>query len=172
MKSIFGKCEIIQDSKGNEYLAIDVSKEYCSDYINFIIEKGLIDEVANKNKRDSNKHHITLINAAQWGSLRKKGNISTIINEFVGKEFEFLSYGIGHATKAENNSYFVILENKQLQLLRTSLSIGKQDFHITLGFKNKDVFGVPKDIKSLVFSLEEIFNLKEKVNSFSLKNKR
>jgi hypothetical protein len=172
MKSIFGKCEIIKDSKGNEYLAIDVPIESCSQYTNFVINKGLIEEVANKNKRDLDKYHITLINVAQWGSLCKRLMTSSIINEFVGKEFEFFSYGIGHATKDENNSYFIILENKELQLLRDSLSIGKQDFHITLGFKNKDVFGVPKDITSLVFSLEEIFSFQEKEFTSSLKRKK
>ena len=50
----------------------------------------------------------------------------------LGKTFEFFSYGIGLAQKENNQAWFVVCENPELQALRIELNITeKQDFHIT-----------------------------------------
>jgi hypothetical protein len=53
--------------------------------------------------------------------------------------------GIGMATKSDNTSYFIVCESNKLDAIRTRYDLPKFDFHITLGFKWKDVHGVPKN---------------------------
>lgn len=154
---IKGICKIIQDSKGNDYFAVDVSKEYYLAYEKFMLNNGFNEEVNLKLKRDHGNYHITIINAMQWGSLKKKDLLEPILTQLNERELSFSVEGIGKAQKDSNCTYFVVLENQQLTAIREQLSLGKHDFHMTLGFKEKDVFGVPKDVTSIVFSKENIF---------------
>jgi hypothetical protein len=54
--------------------------------------------------------------------------------------------GIGSATKNENRSYFIVCESDKLDTIRDRYELNKFDFHITLGFKWKDVHGVRKNV--------------------------
>lgn len=160
---IKGNLTIIQDSKGSDYLAIDVEPNICNYYNDFLINKGFTEEVSLKLRRDNGHYHITIINVMQWGSLKKKGLIDEILLNYNNKEYIFNSFGIGHAEKDNNNSYFIILENLQLQKMREHYSLPIHDFHITLAFKEKDVFGVPKNKDSCLFTNNDILK-KNKIN--------
>jgi hypothetical protein len=54
-------------------------------------------------------------------------------------------YGVGTAEKNGNRAYFVVCKSDKLDAIRTRFDLPKQDFHITIGFKDKDVFGVRKN---------------------------
>jgi hypothetical protein len=53
--------------------------------------------------------------------------------------------GIGKAEAKGNTAYFVVCQSEKLDAIRTRFELPKHDFHITLGFNQKDVFGVPKN---------------------------
>jgi hypothetical protein len=53
--------------------------------------------------------------------------------------------GVGTAQKNENRAYFVVCRSEKLQAIRKRYNLPEQDFHVTLGFKFKDVFGVRKN---------------------------
>jgi hypothetical protein len=53
--------------------------------------------------------------------------------------------GVGTAQKNENRAYFVVCRSEKLQAIRKRYDLPEQDFHITLAFKFKDVFGVRKN---------------------------
>ena len=53
--------------------------------------------------------------------------------------------GVGKAEAKGNAAYFVVCQSDKLDALRDRFELPKQDFHITLGFDKKDVFGVPKN---------------------------
>jgi sulfatase maturation enzyme AslB (radical SAM superfamily) len=53
--------------------------------------------------------------------------------------------GVGTAAKGDNRTYFIVCNSDKLDAVRTRFGLGNQDFHTTLGFKDKDVFGVPKN---------------------------
>jgi hypothetical protein len=58
--------------------------------------------------------------------------------------------GVGKAESKGNTSYFIVCESDKLDAVRTRFELTKQDFHITIGFDKKDVFGVVKDKSSLL----------------------
>ena len=53
--------------------------------------------------------------------------------------------GLGKASRNENTAYFVVCNSKKLDEIRKMYGLKEHDFHITLGFKHKDVFGVRKN---------------------------
>lgn len=159
---IQGICKIIQDNKGNDYIAIDISKDVSSQYERFMLSQGFNEEVNLKLTRDHGNYHITVINSMQWGSVKKKGLSEDILNQVNNKEFVFDSFGIGSISKDGNKTFFVVLENPELSKIREIYSLGNQDFHMTLAFKEKDVFGLSKDQSSIVFSNDVIFQNKNK----------
>jgi hypothetical protein len=54
--------------------------------------------------------------------------------------------GVGMASKNTNTAYFIVCSSDSLDAVRTRFNLPKQDFHVTLGFNTKDVFGVPKNV--------------------------
>lgn len=160
---IQGICKIIQDNKGNDYIAVDISPDISSQYEQFMLSQGFSEEVNLKLARDHGNYHITIINAMQWGSLKKKGLSEDILKQVNNKEFTFGSFGIGSVSKDNNKTFFVVLENEELSKIRDIFSLGKQDFHMTLAFKEKDVFGLPKDQRTIVFSNDLVFKPKNKI---------
>ena len=121
----------LKDRVGNNYLGLNIPFDIVEPYLNEL-ESILGEEefkiyTKNQADRDSGKHHLTLINVSDYNRL---------IIEMPG---------IGMATKSDNTSYFIVCESNKLDAIRTRYDLPKFDFHITLGFKWKDVHGVPKN---------------------------
>jgi len=87
--------------------------------------------------------------------------------------------GIGKASKGDNTSYYIVCSSKKLDIIREVYSLPEFDFHITLGFKWKDVFGVrkcevlennSKFLKTLKveFYKKENFNFVKKISNYDL----
>jgi hypothetical protein len=85
----------------------------------------------------------------EYTKLAKSG-----VDKFVNSLDSILKYpiddlqmlGIGTASKNTNTTYFVVCRSAKLKAIRDRYDLPEQDFHITLGFKWKDVFGVRKNV--------------------------
>lgn len=154
---IKGFIKLIKDKNNFNYCAVEVNSIYYKKYEEFMINNGLENEVNMKLKRDNNCYHITIFNVMEWGVLVKNGLDKEIINNFK-EELIFDTFGIGSVEKKNNKTYFVVLKNQQLQELRKKYLFKTKDYHITLGFKEKDIFGIDKDEKKIIFSNQEIFS--------------
>lgn len=161
MIQISGKCQILKDSKEQSYFGVNIEAEQYATYADFMTNKNFHEEIALKLKRDNGFYHVTVFNTAQWGSLNKKGVSEELLKHIEGRDFSFTVHGIGKAEKDENKSYFVILENEELAQIRKQFNLSPHDFHMTLAFKEKDVFGVSKNRESCIFNNNEIFNFQQ-----------
>lgn len=154
-----GKLEIIKDSLDNDYIAVNIPGEQMSLYNNFL--KTQIDEqfIENKMKRDKNHYHITIINTMQFNKLKKEQpeKLAIFLNNFLGTTFDFFSYGIGNAQKANNEAWFAVVESSELNHLRNNLELTPQDLHITMAFHEKDVFGVAKNKESVIYDNQNLW---------------
>ena len=85
----------------------------------------------------------------EYNKLSKEMGIDKFVNSLESVfDFEFIDVklmGIGTAERNENRSYFVVVKSDQLQEVRKKYNLPEQDFHITIGFKYKDVFGIRKN---------------------------
>jgi hypothetical protein len=53
--------------------------------------------------------------------------------------------GVGTAVKNENRAYFIVCDSDKLEAVRCRYELNTHDFHVTLGFSPRDVFGVRKN---------------------------
>lgn len=156
---VTGEVEIIQDIKGNDYLALKINDNIGHLFQSFLSQHVDSDFINNQQQRDKHSFHITLVNVMQYQKLMKSGK-ELELKSIVHQSFELYNYGIGTAidNKKGSQAWFAILENSYLDTFRSNLHLDKQHFHITLAFKNTDVFIVPKDRKTIVYKPETIWD--------------
>lgn len=139
----------------------------------FLDEEDAEELIKSKKTRDGPSSHMTVFNPRDTGKI-----IADIIVDLQEKEprlskskakprakeelrgrlqratqkGDWKALGIGHAEKGGNEAYFLVIDWPGGRTLRKDFGLPEhgQDFHVTLGFKGKDVFGVPKDKRSLV----------------------
>lgn len=98
--------------------------------------------------RDGGYYHITVIPVMDYNKLYKDKltdfvNSIELIMKYPIDDIKLL--GIGTASRNENTTYFIVCQSDKLDDIRNRFDLPKHDFHITLGFYHKDVFGVRKN---------------------------
>lgn len=156
MNKITGICEILHDKTGQPYLAIDIQEEHYSSFAKFMLVNNFHQDVERKLIRDKGHYHVTIINAAQWGSLVKRELDDEVLQSLNKKELSFICHGIGKAEKEGNNAHYAILENDEINQFRAKYDLKPHDFHMTLAFNEKDVHGVPKNKETCVYTIDDI----------------
>jgi hypothetical protein len=176
----------IRDSINNNYIGIDIPMGIVDPFLNEL--KDIIgDDFESYTKcqkdRDHGSYHITTINVMEYNALSKEMGMDkfvTSLDPILKFEIDDLKMlGIGTATRNENRAYFIVCQSDKLDAIRNRYNLPKQDFHITLGFLYKDVFGVRKDTvldkKSKFLKLLKIeyykndnWNFLKKIGNFNL----
>ncbi|MTV38045.1 hypothetical protein [Duganella radicis] len=93
----------------------------------------------------SGKYHATLISSIEFPTTNQKD-----ILKIIGTEVEISPIGLGSATDGIERCFFIVCDSNDLARLRKKLGLPAKDFHITIGFINKDVHGVVKNRESLI----------------------
>ena len=144
----------LKDTIGNNYVGINILEDVVQPHLEKL--KEILGEedfeifTQNQKTRDHGHYHITVINVMDYNRLSKEMGITNFVQslELIFKyEIEDLELlGVGTASKNANTAYFIVCQSDSLDAIRTRFNLPKQDFHITLGFNAKDVFGVPKNV--------------------------
>jgi hypothetical protein len=147
------RLEYIKDTTGNNYIGVNIYQDRVYPFLerlkNIIGEEQF--EVYHKMKmdRDRGHYHITVINVMEYNKLSKELGFDKFVNslESVFKyEIDDLKLmGVGTAEKSGNRAYFIVVKSEKLQEIRKKYGLPIQDFHITIGFKWKDIFGIRKN---------------------------
>jgi hypothetical protein len=146
------RVEYLKDVVGNNYLGINIWKDAVHPYLEQM-EEILGDDFpvysGYQQDRDRGHYHITVINVMEYNRISSEMGIDSFVNSLESVfdfEFDDLKFmGIGTAERSGNRAYFVVVRSEKLQAVRKRYGLTEQDFHITLGFKHKDVFGVRKN---------------------------
>lgn len=181
----------IKDTIGNNYLGIKIDKSIIDKFLNdlkdIIGDSDYEEFTSNQQKRDHGSYHITVINVMDYNRLAKELGMDKFVSslDMVMKyEIDDLKMmGVGTAERNGNRAYFVVCESDKLDDIRDRYNLPKQDFHITLGFKHKDVFGVRKNevikkegkfLKLLkqAFYKNDNWNFIKKIGNFQLDTKQ
>lgn len=143
----------LRDVIGNNYLGIDLPTTIVQPYLNELREilgdNDYETFTENQIKRDGGHYHITVVNVMDYNRLSKQMGIDKFVNsldpifKYTIDDLKLL--GVGRAQKNENTSFFIVCQSDKLDAVRERFNLPKQDFHITLGFKWRDVFGVRKN---------------------------
>lgn len=142
----------LKDTLGNNYLGIKVPNDVVDPFLDDLKEilGDDFDTYTGNQKRRDHAYHITVMNAMDYNKLAKEAGLEKFINSLetvLNYEIDDLEMlGVGTATKGNNTTYFVVCNSDKLDAVRKRFDLGNQDFHTTLGFKDKDVFSVRKNI--------------------------
>lgn len=148
------KLDIIQDVNGNDYYSViidrfDDDKNY-KNFMNVLLDFFL--KIDNANiynekllKRNHDIYHLTVLNVPEYNKVKNDN-----INLPVGKFTDIIFTGIGSISKDNKTTYFVTCVSKQLNDIRNLLNLKPKDFHITLGFTNKDLFHDRKNVPNII----------------------
>jgi len=144
----------LKDTIGNNYVGINIPESIVEQHLEKL--KEILGEedfeifTQNQKMRDHGHYHITVINVMDCNRLSKEMGMANFVKsvelafEYPVEDLELL--GVGTASKNANTAYFIVCQSDSLDAVRTRFNLTKQDFHITLGFNAKDVFGVPKNL--------------------------
>ena len=143
----------LRDVIGNNYLGLDIPVSVVQPHLNelrdILGEDDYVKFTENQIKRDGGHYHITVINVADYNHLSKNMGIDKFVNsldpilKYPIDDLKLL--GVGRAQKNENTAFFIVCDSAKLEAIRNRYELQKQDFHVTLGFNFRDVFGVPKN---------------------------
>ncbi len=146
----------LKDSQGNVYLGAIVSKAELSLYL-VQLEQHLSDEFTGyreqQAKRDHQQFHLTLINPIEYKTI-DKALINKVLKAHLFSNnqatLNVTLLGLGNVNKDNKSTYFVVAQSDNGQLIRQQLLLKRKDFHVTLGFKPSDIYGVSKGIETLI----------------------
>ena len=94
-----------------------------------------------KQQRDGKEFHVTVISPEEKITLTKQD---------LARPFGLELLGIGMVS---SEVYYIVVRADALNSLRKRYGLEASDFHITLGFMDKDIHGVSKGISTLFLSL-------------------
>jgi hypothetical protein len=141
----------LKDTLGTNYLGVKIQNTEVEPFLGQL--KDLLGEqyneyVSNQQNRDGG-YHITVLNVIDYNKLSKEMGIDKFINSLdpiLKADIDDIKLiGLGTAHKNENTCYFVVVKSDLLQEVLKRYDLLEKDFHITLGFKHKDVHGVRKN---------------------------
>jgi hypothetical protein len=173
-----------KDIIGNNYIGVNIYHETVQPYLNLlqeVIGDDFEEYTSLQKQRDHGKYHITVINVMEYNRLCKEAGIDKMVNSLEKHfelEYEVTLMGLGTASKNSNTTYFIVVKSDELNDLRKVYGLPEYDFHITLGFRYKDVFGVRKNevmsikdpfigkLKDIYFKGRESFNFIKELEGF------
>lgn len=141
----------LKDTIGYNYVGVNIYGDIVQPFIDKM--SNYVDDpeeyTINQINRDHGKNHITVINVSDYNKLSKEMGIDKFINS-LESDFEYpiddLKFmGLGSAERGSNKAFFIVVRSEKLKAIRDKYNLCEQDFHITIGFKWKDVFGVRKN---------------------------
>lgn len=142
----------VKDVIGNNYLGIKIGDELIAPFVEQMKEHtgDEFDEYRQiKENRDRGDNHITVMNVADYNRMSKKHGLDKFVSSldsiFKFQIDDLKLMGLGSASRNGNTSYFVVCKSEKLDSIRERYELREHDFHITIGFKYKDVFGVRKN---------------------------
>lgn len=147
MNQYTAKCEVLASKSRFPYIGIKIPETVLEDHIKILQEnvsrRAFVEMRENQSRRDRGSFHMTLI-------APREGYETFDQSDFLNMQFNLSLIGVGHAKNETDEAFYVVVNCKEGDELRTNLSLKPRDFHITLGFRERDVHNVSKDETTLV----------------------
>lgn len=145
-------CQYLKDIFGENFIGIKFYPPQVEPYLDKlkeILKDDYEEYVKNQQERDRGEYYIKVISTSEYDELCRTEGMDKFINslesvfDFEIDDIKIL--GLGKAEKSSNKSYFMVINSNKLEVIRSRYDLPKLDFHVTLGFKWKDVEGVRKN---------------------------
>lgn len=145
MRKFTSKCTLLASKSQYPYVGIEIPSvlvdEYICDLRNVLSEREFSIFRANQSRRDRGKFHMTLIAPRETFEN---------FDELFDISFETTLLGIGCAESGLDRAYYIVANCPKGDEIRDVLNLKKRDFHVTLGFDERDIHNVRKDVSTLL----------------------
>lgn len=136
----------LQDNQGLKYIGGIVKEEDLQPYLTQMkkqLTTHFTDYRQHQINRDHGKFHMTLINPYEYKEIDQS-------KVTLGETITITLKGLARVSTENKEAYFVVVQSNTAQLHRKQLGLKAKDFHVTLGFKPQDVYGVSKGVERLI----------------------
>jgi len=155
-KAIRLKVTKLTDNQGQVYLGAIVSRAELSSYL-IKLEQLLGDSFqqyrAFQAARDHQLFHMTLLSPREY-QLADKGLVEKLLapdfNSNFSSQLKVTLVGLGKVELDNKETFFVVAQSSDAQLIRQRFLLKNKDFHVTLGFNPNDIYGEKKDSSTLI----------------------
>jgi len=155
-KAVRLKVAKLKDNQGQVYLGAFVSRAELLPYLTEL-EQLLGDNFqkfrAMQAARDHQLFHMTLLSPQEY-QLADKNLVEKLLSPNVNDQFSsqlnVTLLGLGKVELDNKETFFVVAQSGDAQLIRQRFLLKHKDFHVTLGFNPNDIYGVKKDISTLI----------------------
>lgn len=149
---ICAEMRILRSRQGQEYFGAAIASGQIEKFLK-MFDKMVADERnkelrARRFERDGAEYHMTIYDPIEFEKLKAEGVMIPS-----GRKTWIEACGIGKQALNANETYFVVCRADHSAAIRRESSLGRKDFHITLGFSPEDIHGVPKDLSTIVVGL-------------------
>jgi len=145
--------QILKDTLGNNYFGVHIDVNEVTPFLNQlqdILGESYKQFTELQQTRDNGKYHITFMSVPEFNSCSKEmgyDKFLSYLDHLMTVEIDDIKLlGLGNSEKSGNEADYVVVKSELLGLARQNLNLEEKDFHITVGFKWKDVFGVRKNV--------------------------
>ena len=100
-----------------------------------------------KAERDgADEYHVTFVSPPEYEGMSWADT---------GDIWSARAVGIGRQADGESETYFVVLASAEIHAYRADLGLEPRDLHITLGFWPHDIYHLPKDVSTLIWTVDD-----------------
>ena len=145
-KTVIVDVKLLIDNQGQEYLAGLINKADLDEYLvkmQLILNDKFELYRQHQSARDHGVFHVTLVNPIEFQALSKN---ELLLDQKLRIQF----HGLGRVSQGANSAYYVVASSIDGDFIRQKLLLSKKDFHVTLGFKPQDVYGVAKGKETII----------------------
>lgn len=146
----------LSDSQGQVYLGALINRAQLLPYLTQL--KDILKEDyqvfrGHQAARDHQSFHMTLLSPKEYlladKMLVEKLLVSDTQNNF-SNLLNVTLLGLAKVEQDNKKTFFIVAQSSDAQLIRQRFLLQPKDFHVTLGFNPTDIYGVKKDLSTLV----------------------
>lgn len=155
-KTIRLKVIKLNDNQGQVYLGAIVNRTELLSYL-IKLEQLLGDDFQQyrglQAARDHQLFHMTLLSPQEY-QLADKALVGKLLasdfNSNFSSQLNVTLLGLGKVELENKQTFFIVAQSSDAQLIRQRFLLKNKDFHITLGFNPSDIYGVTKNSSTLI----------------------
>ena len=149
------KLSELKDNQGQVYIGAYVNRADLLPYLDQL--KEILGEDYDKYRefqaaRDHQSFHMTLISPPEFKFADKTllESLTADTSNAFTNYLQVTLLGLGEVALNKKKTFFVVAQSNDAQLIRQRFMLKNKDFHVTLGFKPSDIYGVKKDSSTLI----------------------
>ena len=137
-----------ENRNGDPYLSAIVDRAALHPYLDalrsYLGENRANRYILNLKRRNAGTFHITVLSPFEYGKVFGR------LEHNVRVHGHAVLHGVGCVQRPTEETYYIVVTCSEFAHFRHSLDLPPRDFHITLGFRTRDIHNVRKDLRTLL----------------------